>query len=242
MSWSINGRKIPFNKLKKNVVTHAKRCGGKMRFANMLCISFCLLLLFSCDKNKNPITPNIKKISQFPMEIGASWNYEFTDTTYYYHGDSMKIENGILHVKIIDSTILDTGKKAFIWQYEFQNNLDTLYSLYSGDSILFYPNKQTSEPKIIFLLPLTVSSEWEWTFCDKYKVLSKDTLNLPAGTFTNVFHVEQIYNCEIEAGLLNTYYINPGTGIVKYQSNYRNYHRGIKRNEKWVLKLCYIPD
>ena len=213
-----------------------------MQYIKILFLIFCLSLIFSCEKDKNPISSDIEKM-QFPMKIGSTWEYEITDTTYsYFFGDSMQINNGILNVKIVNSIILDNGKKALIWEYNFQNNLDSLYVLRSEDSIIFYQNKKYPVQTIILVFPLSVNKEWELIDCDKYKVLSKDTLNLPIGKITDVVKVEQNYACEVEAGLVNNYYIRQDIGIVKYHSNYMNILYGIKRNKEWILKSYSINE
>jgi len=200
----------------------------------------CIPLILSCEKDKNPISSNIGQIP-FPMKTGSTWEYEITDTTFYtFFADSMKINNGILKVKILNSIILGNGKRATIWQYNFPNTLDSLYVLSSGDSIIFYQNKKYPYPKIILVFPLIVNNEWESIECDKYKVLSKDTLTLPIGEIKDIVKVQKNYTCEIEAGLVNDYYINSNIGIVKYNSNYFNLHYFLNIHEKWILKSYSI--
>ena len=213
-----------------------------MQYIKILFLILCLSLIFWCEKDKNPISTNIGHLP-FPMKTGSTWEYEITDTTFYtYFADSMKINNGILKVKILNSIILGNGKRATIWQYNFQNTLDSLYVLSSGDSIIFYKNKEYPDARIVLIFPLSVSNEWERVECDKYKVLSKDTLNLPIGKITDVVKVEQNYACEVEAGLVNNYYIRQDIGIVKYHSNYMNIHYGIKRNKEWILNSYSINE
>ena len=213
-----------------------------MQYIKILFLIFCLSLIFWCEKDKNPISTNIGHLP-FPMKTGSTWEYEITDTTFYtYFADSMKINNGILKVEILNSIILGNGKRATIWQYNFQNTLDSLYVLSSGDSIIFYKNKEYPDARIVLIFPLSVSNEWERVECDKYKVLSKGTLNLPIGKITDVVKVEQNYACEVEAGLVNNYYIRQDIGIVKYHSNYMNIHYGIKRNKEWILNSYSINE
>ena len=213
-----------------------------MRFKRFLLLILCISLIFSCKKDKNPISANIRHMS-FPMKTGSTWQYEIIDTTFYtFFKDSMRINNGILKVKILNSIVLGNGKKALIWQYNFLNTLDSLYVLSSGDSIIFYQNKKYPDPKIILIFPLIVNNEWQFIECDKYKVLSKDTLSLPIGKITDVVKVQQNYTCEIEAGLVNNYYIKPNVGIVKYYSNYFNAHYFLSEREKWILKSYSIKE
>ena len=213
-----------------------------MRFKRFLLLILCISLIFSCKKDKNPISANIRHMS-FPMKTGSTWQYEIIDTTFYtFFKDSMRINNGILKVKILNSIVLGNGKKALIWQYNFLNTLDSLYVLSSGDSIIFYQNKKYPDPKIILIFPLIVNNEWQFIECDKYKVLSKDTLSLPIGKITDVVKVQQNYTCEIEAGLVNNYYIKPNVGIVKYYSNYFNAHYFLNEHEKWILKSYSIKE
>jgi hypothetical protein len=213
-----------------------------MRFIKFWFSVLCISLIFSCEKEKNPISANIGHVS-FPMKTGSTWEYEISDTIFYtFFADSMRINNGILKVKILNNIILGNGKKASIWQYNFQNTSDSLYVLSSGDSIIFYQNRKYPFPKIILVFPLSINKEWEFTECDKYKVLSKDTLSLPIGKINSVVKVQQNFTCEIEAGLVNNYYIKQNIGIVKYYSNYFNAHYFLNEHEKWILKSYSIKE
>ena len=109
-----------------------------------------------------------------------------------------------------------------------------------GDSIIFYQDKKHPVPKILFVFPLSVNKEWMINECDNYKVLTIDTLSLPVGVTADVVNVEQIYSCEVEAGAVNNYYINPNIGVVKYRSNYMNAHYAMNRNTEWILKSYSI--
>lgn len=196
---------------------------------------FIIFLLAGCE-NENPISSDIEQM-QFPMNIGTSWDYDITDTTYYYSfGDSVQINNGLLSVKIVSSIVLGNGKKTFIWEYSFQNNIDSIYVLSSGDSIFFYQDKKYPVPKTTLVFPLILNKEWQQNECDKYRVVSTDTLNLPIGLTKDVVRVEQYYSCEGEASALNTYHIKQNIGIVKYRSNYMNAHYSTGRNKEWNLK------
>ena len=211
-----------------------------MRIKKFLFLFLFVFITFSCKRSNNPVSPNNEQMT-FPMKTGSTWEYEITDTTFYSLRDSMQTNNGILKVKILNTTILGNGKKAFIWQYNFQNTFDSLYVLSSGDSIIFYQDKQYPYAKTILVFPLSVNNEWKFTECDKYKVLSKDTLNLQViGKITDVVKVQQNFTCEGEAGLTNDYYINSNIGIVKYKSNYFNAHYSFSKHERWVLKSYSI--
>ena len=198
------------------------------------------LILSSCQSSENPIS-SILITEEFPMTIGTTWEYDVIDTTYYYFfTDSITVNNGILQVSIVGSTVLKNQVHALVWQYKFKNNLDSLYVLKSGDTTLFYSDRNNSEPNLSLIFPLKVNKKWQLSDCRKYMVIDKEILNLPLGMFKNTFNIRENNSCEGEASLENEYYIVPNIGIIKYQLAYQNIHYSIKRIREWNLK-SYSP-
>lgn len=145
-----------------------------MRFIFLIVIG--TLIISSCQSENNPISPNLKE-EEFPMAIGSTWEYNVTDTTtYYFFTDSIKINNGILQVSIVGSTFLENRGKAIVWQYKFQNNLDSLYVLNTSDTTFFYSDKRNLTPIFSLIFPLEVNKIWQLSNCSKYEVLDKEIL------------------------------------------------------------------
>ena len=205
-----------------------------MRFIFLIVVG--ALIISSCQSENNPISPNLKE-EEFPMAIGSIWEYNVTDTTYYYFfTDSMKTNDGILQVSIVGSTFLENRGKAIVWQYKFLNNLDSLYVLKSGDTTFFYSDKRNPTPTFSLIFPLEVKQRWQLSNCSEYEVLDKEILNLPFGLFRNAFNISGNNSCEVEASFMENYYIEPNVGIIKYKSYYQNFHYSIKRKIEWNLK------
>ncbi len=195
------------------------------------------MFLLSCQKETNPISSdNVNE--KFPMKIGLNWEYTVTDSTYFYNfADSIVVKNGIMKIGIINSTLLDDGRKALSWQYWFNNKIvDTSYVIFSDDTLYFYKDKKCETINAMFLFPLQINKEWELDSCNKYRVIKQDTSHFSFGTINDIFIVEHEFICESEAGLTETYYLNSSIGIVKYTFNYQNIHYGIKQRKTWNLE------
>ena len=187
-----------------------------------------LFVFIACRTNNNPIAPAPEPV-EFPLTVGSVWEYVITDTIFYLpYGDSMVVNNRIMHVKIVDSTILKNGKKAVILQYDFTTKFDSLYAYRSGDTI-YFQNKMEALPEFILIFPLNVGKEWERRSCDFYKVLSKDIVILPIGKISDVINVEQRYLCIGEVFITNYYFIKSDMGIVKFDTYYLNIRHPVKR-------------
>ncbi|GAB4363741.1 MAG: hypothetical protein Kow0042_01870 [Calditrichia bacterium] len=192
-----------------------------------LLLSLSLVLwvgLFSCKKISEPILPNQPdtysppppRISQFSLSIGSFWNYSIVDTLYYTYTGKYEVYYDSLTATIVGSTVLPNGKSATILHYQFQDRVDTMYAIVTGDTLLFY---QMHSGRLVgsfgFILPLEVNKEWYLMGFD-YKVYSSPPLEVPAGLFKHVIDVREYVRMGNAYGW-NSYFIAPEVGIVKYK-------------------------
>ena len=211
-----------------------------MRLIKLLSFIFCLFLIFSCEKDKNPTSAGNGRI-EFPMDIGSSWIYSIIDEAYNSYTGSTEITYDTVDVKIINSTILPNGNKAFIWQYKFRDSSDSIFVSQSFDTLYFYYDKKYLNIKFGLVFPLKQNKEWQLSTSD-YKVFLKDTLNSPVGLFTEVFQIKE-YSVRVgnTAGY-NEYFIVPQIGIVKYKYEIFTTVSEINHKSVWQLLFYQIKN
>lgn len=189
------------------------------RLISTLLVLVSFLFVISCEKTKEPISSNTEeppKVSHFPLTVGSSWKYAIVDTLIYTYTGETEIHHDTVDVTIIDSTILPNGENAVIWQYVFRNETDSLFACLSNDTLFFYDTDGNHLVlKFGFVLPLQVSNEWEFLLLD-YRVFQKDSVQVPAGLFVDVFHVREREKQGNSIGW-NDFFIAPKVGIVKYR-------------------------
>ena len=197
-----------------------------------LLFTMLVVLIASCQ---NSIQPDTSISNQyFPNKVGDSWTYTVADTAYNSHpslsSNSSKIVTGTLRVSIINSTKLPDGTSATVWRTVWPPevsparppwNVDTAYVAISGDSVLvsdgliYLSTCQCRKPQIanIYILPFQTGKNWHLG-PDSSRVVSEDTLNVPAGTFNKVYRISS------GEGTVNSYlrqdeWFKPGVGLVQ---------------------------
>ncbi len=210
-----------------------------MRLKNFWFSIFCMSLILSCEKDKDPISSSSEVSSDtvtidFPMEIGSSWRYSIIDTAHNIYTGDNEVFYDTVDVKIIDSTVLPNGNIAKIWQYQFRDRIDSVFVAQSVDTLYFYWDNTYLVIKLIILFPLEVNKEWQLSAFD-YKVFLTDTLFSPAGLFTDVFQIKE-YPTRLGNGVgTNEYFIVPDIGIVKYKYGIGSTTSNIIHKSKWQL-------
>ncbi len=191
--------------------------------------------VLSCKRTTEPEqTPVHFSKFQFPASVGSWWKYAIIDTLLYTYTGKIEISYGEVKVTILDSTTLPNGKSAKIWQYKYTDHIDTLYSSFSGDTLIFYNlYKQHLSEKFAFLLPLEAGKEWDISCCE-YKAFLSEIVQVPAGTFENVINVRE-HERQGNALGWNNYFIAPYVGLIKYR--YHTFVTLFEKNHKIEWKL-----
>ena len=204
-----------------------------MRFIKLLYLLFCLFFIFSCQKDKNPISAENGEI-EFPMNIGSNWKYSVTDTIIHTHPVSMEILYDKVDVKIIDSKVLSNGNKAMIWQYNYRNTIDSIFVSQSFDTLYFYNDDKYLNIQFGIIFPLELNKKWQLSTSD-YKVFIKDTLYTSIGLFTDVFQLKE-YSVRVgNTTGYNEYFIVPQIGIVRYKYGIFTTLSEINHNSEWKI-------
>ena len=208
----------------------------------LILILFSLLFVISCKKSTNLISPeNVEPL--FPEEVGDTWTYSYVDTIFYdflqdtlhFPNDSIDVESDTITVKVAENKILTNGKKEIVWQVESKTSVDSIYLIYSSDTLFVEPDNGQYFPDLLVLfLPLNSGAEWEYLPYD-YEVEKIDSLNLPFGSIKNLFAVKQILTHIGNSGGENIFYIKNGIGIVKLIYNF--WDTMIKKREHKIWHL-----
>lgn len=177
---------------------------------------FLLMLVGACTKEKNQIANQL-----FPDAVGNQWIYKYDDR--YTNSDQY------IYVDIVGTGILPDGQTATIWTTTLQdasNNkylIDSSFVVVDDQKVVFYaaPCRSCEPPsfdeKRRYMFPLQVGKIW---FSDKFygdttRVLSENTVTVPAGTFGNTFKLSKT------AGGSNSYtddtiWLAPKIGMTQY--------------------------
>lgn len=165
----------------------------------------CCINFVACENDQ--ITEPQNHSSEIPFTVGSEWMYSVYD--------SLNSASDTVKVVIVGSASLSGGTPATVWQYEFRDRSDSLFVGHSGDTITFYFDKQhLQNQKIMFILPLQVGSSWGTQYRDTVSVLTKGSVEVPAGTFYNSYLVQQQSLMPNDLSVFK-YWIEPYIGIVR---------------------------
>ncbi len=199
---------------------------------------FLLLLVTSCTKEKDQIS-NSFSTQIFPNEVGDHWIYKYDD------GDSNSEQ--YIYVDIVGTTTLQ-GQRATIWTSTLQDTsntkylIDSSYVVVENQKAVFYaPPCLTCTPQLVYekrryVFPLQVSNLWftNKTSGDTTKVLSENSLTVPAGTFQNTFHLSKTIGYVTNSFTKDSIWLTPNVGMTKYYQD--EYSLGpIPGNGTWEL-------
>ncbi len=222
-----------------------KNCLGNLTISLLfICLFIFSLSLIGCDveepfevDNSVPVViPNSFTTSDFPSAEGDSWEYATTDGQKSYTAKISGTKNiGGDTVRILetDSTAptdyIGAGYGFPVRYLYFTKDLGS-YTEHAFDLwVEFLGNTffQRFQPKrIAFSFPLYEGKKWtvsrfyiEPYFTYARKVVSaSENVTTPAGTFTNVFHIQESVSAENQptTSVIADYWLVKGKGIIKY--------------------------
>ncbi|MDE3184986.1 MAG: hypothetical protein KGM16_16360 [Bacteroidota bacterium] len=190
-------------------------------------ILFLLLLTISCSKEDNT-PPNTSSNQIFPHNVGNHWVYKYNDG--YTHGDQY------IYVDIVGTGTLPDGQEATIWTTTLQDAasnkylIDSSFVVIDDKKAVFYAAPcrtcipQMFDEKRRYIFPLQVGNKWftDKFFGDTTKVLNKNSLTVPAGTFNNTFQLSKIVGYAVESYTQDSIWLTPNIGMTKFYQNQFN--------------------
>ncbi|HKI46544.1 MAG TPA: hypothetical protein VKA08_14540 [Balneolales bacterium] len=186
--------------------------------------------LAACQNNG--FSDQHEALQWFPNKVGDSWTYAVTDTA-YGHRWGQALVTDTLRVSIIGTTKYPDGTPATIWQTVWPKNMhptasriDTTYVILSGDSVLVSPylavfSNGKKHIYHIYVFPFQTGNGWRLG-PDSSRVVSRDTLSVPAGTFTDVYRIST-GGGGINAFFSQDTWFKAGIGIVQVTHAEWNY-------------------
>ena len=195
----------------------------------LLLFSFFALLIIShsCSCNKDPVVQPVYN-SEFPNSIGTWWKYKVFDSLTYILDT--------ITIKVVGITKLSDGRDANIWQINsLYNQPDTNYVYSGSDGIKIYPNILPTAPITKqYVFPLLVGGYWRGqNVKDTNRVVSLETKNVIAGSFTNSYAITRGYYAFPQYAIISKEYFGLNIGMLSWSIYLRN--GGYISNQYWEL-------
>jgi hypothetical protein len=185
---------------------------------------FFLLLLTACTQENNQ-TASSNQI--FPNEVGDQWVYKydvgFSNSEQYIYVDIVGKTTLQGHsVTIWNTTVQDASNRKYL--------IDSSYVLVDNEKAVFYaPPCLTCTPQPLYekrkyIFPLEVGNKWftSVTWGDTTKVLSKEDVTVPAGTFHNTYKLSKIIGYVYETYTRDSIWLTPKIGMTRrFQNEFR---------------------
>ena len=200
-----------------------------------------ILFLINCGKNKNPVQSNLEfTIDQFPMQVGAQWEYYVLDSLI----DCAPIFGCIdsATVTILDSVPSMIEGANEHWLFDFRGEQKVVTQTVRIDEVeLLWSNYVLRFP---LEFPMKVGDSWPnnagWSIFDTDSIFVVDQRNIvtPSGSYNNAYYLTgEVHGCE-ESATFNIWIV-PYVGIVKIE--YSALATGFEGKHSWSLK-SYNPN
>lgn len=181
----------------------------------------------------------------YPLAVGNKWQYrddegnevifEIVDTIQIHLQDSEPVKSYVLEKYSTDADLEGISNFSYLGRQidengDFQGIVQHAQNVTSGgpDTILFVPFLP------LYNFPLIPGNRWRTNFearltgelfpigggNDQFEVISEETVTVPAGTFDNVFQVQETFKWSIFEQDLDTTvaqkWLAPDVGIIKF--------------------------
>jgi len=197
----------------------------------------CCVIIFFCSC-RNDILVTQKQY--FPDQVGDNWTYRLSG-----------MNDGTIEVIIVGGGKLPNGDSASLWQYTYhytnQTSIDTVWVSITGNDVSIFDNPRYTVPgtmpfeKMHYNLPLIVGNSWHTNgmYGDTTKVLNKVNVNVPGGTFNDVFQLSKVRGYIVNTWAKDTIYFKEQIGLVKFSQN--EFDLGpVMGNGVWELESYHI--
>jgi hypothetical protein len=182
-----------------------------MKQFGFLLIGCLILFIYSCRNDFQVIQQQY-----FPDQVGDSWTYRLSG-----------INSGTIQVMIVGRGKLPNGDTASLWQYMYrftnQTSIDTVWVSITGINVRIFDNPRFATPgtmpfeKMHYILPLQVVNLWHTNdlYRDTIWVLKQLTVNVPSGTYENVYQLSKVRGHIVNTWTNDTIYFKEQIGLVK---------------------------
>jgi len=150
----------------------------------------------------------------YPLTVGNIWNYDMTMTTTL--PDTTITGTGTMKIEITAETTLNNGANVFeevsTSIVENSTHIDTSYTEETDDYILNYGDKADTDPDTMLVLPLEEGKTWKTDSNTTLKVIGKESVTVPAGTYDDCWKAQMI---EENSDTIYVY-LAPDIGLIKW--------------------------
>jgi len=194
-----------------------------------------ITLFYSC---RNDIMVTQKQY--FPDQVGDNWTYRLSG-----------VNDGTIQVIIVGGGKLPNGDRACLWQYTYHFTnvtfIDTVWVTITGNDVSIFDNPCSTGSNMMpyermhYVLPLIKGNSWHTnvTYGDTTRVLKQLTVNVPSGTFNDVFQLSKIRGHIVNTWTNDTIYFKEHIGLVKFSQN--EFSLGpVLGNGVWELESYHI--
>ena len=196
----------------------------------------CIMLFFCSCRNDILVTQK----QYFPDQVGDNWTYRLSG-----------INEGTIQVVIAGRGKLPNGDSASLWQYTYNftnlTSIDTVWVSISGNDVRIFDNPCSTctetmpYERMRYVLPLVAGNSWHTnvTYGDTTRVLKQLTVNVPSGTFNDVFQLSKVRGHIVNTWTNDTIYFKEQIGLVKFSQN--EFDLGpVMGNGIWELESYHI--
>lgn len=176
----------------------------------------------------------------FPDQVGDNWTYRLSG-----------MNDETIQVAIVGRGKLPNGDSVSLWQYTYHFTnvtfIDTVCVSITGNDVRIFDNPRFTEPgtmpfeKMHYILPFIVGNSWHTpaTYGDTTRVLKQLTVNVPSGTFNDVFQLSKVRGHIVNTWTNDTIYFKEQIGLVKFSQN--EFDLGpVMGNGVWELESYHI--
>ncbi len=156
----------------------------------------------------------------YPLSEGNTWNYRTIQTMTI--GDSTIVDTGSVSTTITVKTKLNDGTDVYEQITNIEGLGDTSYVQETDSYILGYGDKADASPDTIVTLPVEEGNTWtvysDSDYTETGKVMGKETVSVPAGSFGDCWKIAYItqFDSEVETSYV---YLAPDVGLIKVQQS-----------------------
>ena len=197
----------------------------------------------SCQQPTSPDTKPKSYTSEFPSTVGSYWKYVVYDSSFSSGGQFDSVYTDSFLVKLNDVKTISDTQSIETYLYIYSDTTDTvIVDIRPNKVIMNNAFRSFSSTYLVtisgyYIFPLKVNNGWGKTYPlggDTSYVIGESTLTVPAGVFSNVFH---IHRSNFQIGPVSQFNIDSWyvskVGFIQFEE----YQSNGPRSNKTYIKL-----
>ncbi|MGB9720643.1 MAG: hypothetical protein ACPL28_04070 [bacterium] len=169
-----------------------------------------ILFLISCGGGEK---------DYWPLTVGNVWNYQMIATI--TAPDTTFADSSTMKWEVTGETTLDNNTAVFEVVNSGEGYADTSYYQKTDNYLFIYEAKADDVPDTVLALPIEEGGTWtvhkDSLYTETMRVMSKETVTVPAGTYDDCWKAMDIYNDGVFAETAYVW-LAPDLGWIKMTS------------------------